>query len=83
MKATAFETIMSQIFEQARETKEDITVNITLKNGDNYTFSTSDNEEMAPETCEINGIIQIYAGEHCDEYGTAWIEVEEIAAIQI
>ena len=79
MKATAFETIMSQIFKQAKEAGNG-NVRITLKNGEEFNFNTGDNEEMVPESCELTGVIQIF-GE--DNYCTAWIEVEEIAAIQI
>ena len=79
MTAKAFEKIMSEIFHQAKEAG-DCDVIITLKNGDTFNFNTGDNEEMVPESCEIDGIVQIF-GE--DDFGTAWIEVAEIAAIQI
>lgn len=79
MTTKAFEKIMSEIFQQAKE-DGDGNVFITLKNGETFNFNTGDNEEMVPESCEIDGIVQIF-GE--DDYGTAWIEVAEIAAIQI
>lgn len=77
MTTKAFEKIMSEIFQQAKEAGNGNVI-ITLKNGEN--FNTGDNEEMVPESCEIDGIVQIF-GE--DDFGTAWIEVAEIAAIQI
>lgn len=79
MTTKAFENIMSQIFEQAKETGN-CNVIITLKSGETFNFNTGDNEEMVPESCELNGVVQIF-GE--DDFGTAWIEVAEIAAIQI
>ena len=79
MTAKALEKIMSEIFHQAKEAGNGNVI-ITLKNGDTFNFNTGDNEEMVPESCEIDGIVQIF-GE--DDFGTAWIEVAEIAAIQI
>lgn len=79
MTTKAFEKIMSEIFHQAKEAG-DCDVIITLKNGDTFNFNTGDNEEMVPKSCEIDGIVQI-SGE--DDFGTAWIEVTEIASIQI
>lgn len=76
MTTKAFENIMSQIFEQAKEAGNG-NVRITLKNGKTFNFNTGDNEEMVPESCEIDGIVQIFGD------GTAWIEVAEIATIQI
>ncbi len=79
MTTKAFEKIMSEIFQQAKEAGNGNVI-ITLKNGETFNFNTGDNEEMVPESCEIDGIVQIF-GE--DDFGTAWIEVAEIAAIQI
>ncbi len=79
MTTKAFENIMSQIFQQAKEAGDGDVI-IILKNGDTYSFNTGDNEEMVSERWEINGVVKIF-GEA--EFGTAWIEVEEIAAIQI
>ena len=79
MTTKAFEKIMSEIFQQAKEAGNGNVI-ITLKNGETFNFNTGDNEEMVPESCEIDGIVQIF-GE--DDFGTAWIEDAEIAAIQI
>lgn len=79
MTTKAFEKIMSEIFHQAKEAGNGNVV-ITLKNGDTFNFDTGDNEEMVPESCELNGVVQIF-GKY--NFGTAWIEVAEIAAIQI
>lgn len=48
MTTKAFEKIMSEIFQQAKEAGNGNVI-ITLKNGETFNFNTGDNEEMATE----------------------------------
>ena len=83
MRTEAFEKIMAILIDISREDGGD-EVFITLKNGDVYTFDMAENDDMMPESCEIDGTIQLFEIRHKGKkYRTAWIEVSEIATIRI
>ena len=85
MKATIAEKIITEIYSDAENLEGGQQVTVTLKSGKTFTFNTAENDELMLENIANCGFLEvmIISGSEGVDGGTAWIDLEEIAAIQI
>lgn len=85
MKATIAEKIITEIYSDAENLEGGQQVTVTLKSGKTFTFNTAENDELILENIANCGFLEVWIISDSEgvDGGTAWIDLEEIAAIQI
>lgn len=73
---------MSELIADAIKSGHHYDITLKMKSGSSYTFNTADNEDIILESCEADGTIQISGGDDGD-YGTTWVDINEVEAIQV